>query len=480
MISVRPTLRKPAHSGSVWPSTGTPEPSVTGDPFGHRPFSAHASNTDFHRGADLLDGDDTAPVYSPINGNIIRWNYTHAQFDDDENLDQFVETDPNSAAVFSRVGSSLRISSSNGQSVSLPSGMARMAWRTPIQVNPSSTEWVIDLKLAGTIATNGKLCFGVYDPTNNEYAILLYDGANVEARGRKSTGLMGADGTTTAAADQTWLRLRLLASTNTIQWQYGTDGTNWTNAATEANPSWTKSGPYLECFVGWMPDSEASEEFVDIDYFGWFDSTRIGRFGNWVAIAHADGKWLLQHMRHINVAAGDVVRAGQLIGKTGKTGFNITSGRILQYHVHCEYIPNNKHDYSNSEPVNPLACGLLPKPECGVDISVVRSEVNDPDGAASHLLTITVDRDSGQNFQINEFSLTGNSATRTLNWNTRAGLNPSDVDAKSYNGIYFSADAFDEDSDEYVYRLYFAKSAVGTSFVSAYVKDAAGNTIWSE
>ena len=34
-------------------------------------------------------------------------------------------------------------------------------------------------------------------------------------------------------------------------------------------------------------------------------------------------------------------------------------------------------------------------------------------------------------------------------------------------------------SSQYIYKIYFRKTVVGSTFVSAYVKDADGNTLWS-
>ena len=84
---------------------------------------------------------------------------------------------------------------------------------------------------------------------------------------------------------------------------------------------------------------------------------------------------------------------------------------------------------------------------------------------------------------LNEISLTGNLATRTINFNTRAGLaadNDIPVSGVVLAVVYIVPEPFDASSPEYVVNLYFNKTAVGTTFVSAYVKDIAGTILWAE
>lgn len=472
-----PILRRQSDPGRCWPSNAGPTPSTTGDPFGERTFPGHASGVDFHRGIDLLDQQDGVPTYSPINGCVIRSSYTHFQWDDDSNMEQFTEVDPNSKATFSRVTDKLRIVGKNDGTVSFPSGLAQYRCLTPLSA--VAGEWFIDLQLNATVSLTGKLVYGMYDPDNNEYALLEYDGSTFTVKGRDSGGAMTGDGTTYTPSARTWMRIRY-DSTNGVIWQHSTDGSTWTDMVADASPSWTKQYPGFKVFVGWDPAGSGSDDTVDVAFFGWFDGDNIGRFGNWIEISSAGEKWLMMHHRKLLVAVGSVVRAGEQVGTTGKTGFDTYSGRIAQDHLHTEYIPNNKYFYANNDPLNPLDPDILPRTNGSGNVSVMRSTGNDPNGNDSHILTITCTRGTQQDFDMNEFSLTGNSGTRTINWNTRSGLDPADQDANNYNGVHFQPSAFNESSSSYVITLYFNKSAVGNTFSSAYVKDTDGTTLWSE
>lgn len=465
--------------GICWPRSGTHTVEDVGDIFGYRPFAAHSPPYDFHRGVDFNWDRAGYPNLSPTNGSIVRWSYTHFMFDDDGNMDQFTETDPNSKATFSRNSSSLRIVGKNNGTVTFPSGLARFNCVTPLNPNTSNGDWYMDLQLASTVSLTGKLVYGMYDSTNNEYALLEYDGTTFTVKGRDAGGTMGVDGTTAAPSARTWMRIRYSQASANIKWQHSTDGTTWTDIATEGTISWTRNYPAFAAFVGWDPAASGSDDTVDVDFFGWVDGDNIGRFGNWIEIATASDKWLQMHFRHLSVAKGSIVKAGDEMGLVGKTGFDTKSGRILTPHLHMEYIGNNDRDYANSDPTNPLDPSLLPRANVTNNVSVVRSTGLDPNGNDSHILTVTVTRED-QNFDVNQFSLTGNTATRTVNWNTRGGLDPSDNDINYYDGVYEKPSAFDTSSTEYEIVMYFNKSTVGSTFVSAYIMDTEGTTVWSE
>ncbi len=466
-------------TGICWPRTGTDVDEDVGDIFGYRPFAAHASGYDFHRGVDFNWNRAGYTNYSPQNGSITRWHYTHFMFDDDGNMDQFTEVDPNSKATFSRVTSSLRIVGKNNGTVTFPSGLARMDTKTPLNPDTSNGDWYMDLQLASTVSLTGKIVYGMYDPTNDEYALLEYNGTTFTVKGKDKDGVMSVDGTTTSPSARTWMRIRYSQTSANIKWQHSTDGSTWTDIATEGTVSWTLNYPIFKAFVGWDPAGSGSDDTVDVDFFGWWDGDNIARFGNWVEVTDADRKFLMMHHRHLIVAKGAIVRAGDQIGLVGQTGFDVKSGRILTPHLHMEYIGSNKYDYSNAEPVNPLDPDLLPRTDVTNNVSVARSTGLDPLGVDSHILTISVARED-QDFDMNEISLTGNSATRTVNWNTRGGLDPTDNDTNYYNGVYEKPSAFDTSSATYDIVLYFNKSAVGSTFVSAYIKDTNGTTLWSE
>lgn len=478
--------------GIVWPSNGSSTPTTVGDPFGERTFTAHASGIDFHRGLDLLDdidgegqsaGTGGAPVYSPIHGAVIRAFYGFFQFDDDGNMDQLTEVDPNSKATFARSDSNLVITGKNDGTVTFPSGIAQLQKTQNFDADTGGNDWTMEFKLASSIAgVSGKLVMGIYDAANSEYVCLEYDGSTYTVKGKDSAGVMAADGTTAAQSGKLWGRIFFDQSAGKVYWQWSTDGTTWSEIVALGNAFVPTAPATWKAFVGWDPAAAGGDDTVNVDHWGSGDASSINRFGNWIEIGNSDAKWCLMHFRHMEVGLGDFVRPGDQIGLTGKTGWDQNSGRILQNHVHVEYIANNAFIYDNDDPVNNLAAALLPRTSTTVNVAVVRDTAMDPNTGLinCHRLTITVQRGTMQNFQLNEFRLVGDLATRTVNWNTRAGLDPSDHDANNYDGVYFQPVAFNEDSTEYQIKLYFAMTTVGTSFVSSYVKDADGNTIWSE
>ena len=66
-----------------------------------------------------------------------------------------------------------------------------------------------------------------------------------------------------------------------------------------------------------------------------------GNYGNCVIIVHDEiYQTLYAHLQSLDVKPGDVVTAGQLIGKVGNTGLSTAS------HLHYEVL-------KNGEPVNP-------------------------------------------------------------------------------------------------------------------------------
>ncbi len=466
-------------TGICWPQSGTDVDEDVADIFGYRRFTVHTPPYDFHRGVDVNWNQAGNPNYAPINGAITRWSYTHFMFDDDGNMDQFTETDPNSKATFSRNSSSLRIVGKNNGTVTLPSGLARFDCVTPLNPNTTNGDWYMDLQLASTVSLTGKLVYGMYDTVNDQYALLEYNGSTFTVKGKDAGGTMGVDGTTSTPSARTWMRIRYSQTSGNIKWQHSTDGVSFTDIATEASITWTREFPVFKAFVGWDPAASGSDDTVDVDFFGWWDGDNIARFGNWIEVGASSDKWVMLHFRHLAIQRGAIVRAGDYVGLVGQTGFDTKSGRILTPHLHLEYIGNNKYDYSNADPTNPLDPDLLPRTNVSNNVSVVRSTGNDPNLVDSHILTITVDRED-QDFDMNQISLTGNSATRTVNWNTRGGLNPTDNDDPVYDGVYEVPSTFDETSAAYVITVYFNKSTVGSTFVSAYVKDTEGNTLWSE
>jgi len=208
------------------------------------------------------------------------------------------------------------------------------------------------------------------------------------------------------------------------------------------------------------------------------ENISVGRFGNWMQISAPDRKIVLGHMRKVPAALGTFVSAGQIVGYSGETGFDAASGRIQTEHLHLELALTNAYEYSRAESVNPLRAGYLPRTNVSNNVAVVRTSGNDPDAVDSHILTITVTR-ADQDFDLNSITLTGNTTSRTINFDTRSGLHPTDVDTPKHSGVYLVPSAFNAASATYVLTVYFNKTTVGATFVSYSVLDSAGTTVAS-
>lgn len=483
MLRVGQRRRRSVGSGIVWPDSGNATTSNVGDVFGPRPFSFHITTVgydyDFHRGCDfpLSAGD---PLYSPINGSVIRWHYTSFGFEESSHLTQFSETDSQSAASFAHSGTSCVISGSRVGALTWPTQAAFLSPATNERIVLTGDDWEVRVKFTSAPSVSGgAVGCGVYDSTNNEWAAIEYDGTTITCRGRDSGGNMVANGTTSAQASKTWIRIAFTQATGTLAWSHSTDGNTWTDVVTETTITWTDATrPRVLPILYWLSkDTNAAVQTANVDFFGWVDTQTIGRFGNWVEISNASQKFCMMHLQTLSIARGDVLEAGQLVGYAGMTGFDSRSGTIISPHVHLEVCSNNNYLYNNDEPINPLGVGILPRDNTTSNVSVVRDSANDPDGVDSHRLTITVTR-SDQNFDLNEISLTGNTTSRTVNWNTRSGLN-ADNDVPKQSGVYIVPEDFNSSSASYVVAIYFNKTVVGNTFASAYCKDTAGTTVWS-
>jgi hypothetical protein len=476
--------------GFAWPASGGASPDLIGDPFGHRTFTGHSSGTDFHRGTDHYDDSPGSTGKSPIHGAIVRLNFTHFQYDDAENAEAAEEVDPNNKATFTIIpGSSvLRIVGKNDGTATFLSGCARYRTKqrfTMYTLGGALGDWIVDAQIPSGLALSGKVGIAIYDPLNDEYVALQYNGSTLTVRGKDLNGVMTANGTTASVANVRWLRMKYSLTTNQVHWQYSTNASgtaaSFVDIATEGTINWTHKGAGFDCFPFWDPAAAGGDDTIDIDYFGWWDAQGIGRFGNWVVIANEVEKWVLMHFRHLFVSAGQVVRPGDPVGKTGRTGFDTVSGRILNDHTHAERHLNNNFIYSNDEAKNPLAAAALPRASTTISINVVRDSAMDPVSGTvdCHRLTITVDRGTYQNFHIDEFRAQGNLTFRLLRWSDRTGLNPADHDANNYDGVWFAPVAFNQASNQYVLVLYFSKAVIGSTWVAGHVKDTEGSTLWS-
>lgn len=482
MIAVRRRGYRGEAKGMAWPGGPTGSPGTVKAVMGPREFQAHVAtegfNYDFHPGIDV-DSTTGSPLYSPLCGSVVRRHYTHFGWQDAAHLDEFALVAPSSSLSAAIVGSVLRLSCARVGAVSFPSAVDAYRAKTE-RVAPEGGDWVIEVQLSSAPSlAAGAVGIGLFNAAMTEYVALEYDGATFTRRG-VGTATFTANGATTSASGKTWLRVQYTKTSGTFDWLHSTDGSTWTSLGTEAARHFTADVvPSMIPALYWRSgDTNASPFTIDVAQFNWCDEfLNVGRFGNWVEVADATRKIVLAHFSVLSVAQGAFVHAGTLLGKAGTTGFDAISGRITSEHGHLEYHPNNTFEYSRAEGVNPLKAGFLPRANVSNNVGVVRSSANDPDGVDSHLLTITVTR-ADQDFDLNSITLVGNTASRTINFDSRAGLN-SNVDIPKQSGVYIVPSAFNENSSAYVLAVYFNKSVVGSTFTSYSVADSAGTVLAS-
>jgi hypothetical protein len=483
MIKGPPKIYRGDGSGIVWPDSGTSTSSDITDVFGPRPFAPHIPTVgydyDFHRGIDVA-ADEGDSVYAAQTGSVQRWHFTHFGWQADSQLEQWVEVDPNNSVTFSRQETDvLRVTGSRVGAQTFPQGAGRFeTTREKVQISDAS--WELRLNFKDVPNTSGFLGFGLLDTETDELLSMEYDGTTIGVRSVDSTGAKTEDGDTEAIGSQTWLRIRYDGDVS-VFWERALDTSSWTTVSSGTLGTFTHSvTPKFSPTIYWRStDTDGTPDTVDIDFLGWFDNQTIPRFGNWISIQNLNTQALCMHMRELVVSQGDFIHtAGTQIGTAGTTGFDYISGDILTPHIHMEIVDSPDYFYSNSYPVNPLTAGFLPRINSSSNVSTVRTTENDPDGTDSWKLAITVSRAS-QDFDLNTVTLTGNLATRTINFNTRAGLN-SNNDIPKEAGVYIVPSDFDGESASYDITVYFNKSVVGNTFTSYSITDTEGTVIDSE
>lgn len=468
--------------GVAWPDSGGSAPAGATsiqDVFGPRPFAAHIPTVgydyDFHRGidVDLAIGD---PVYAPIGGALNRWHFTHFGFETDDHLAQWSEVDPGGRATFARVGTDLEIVGDVDGVQSFPTNCPYITLGPRVEI---TGEWAIELRTGVIAAKSGAVGVAIYDPSTGEYYAFEYDGATLQTLGVDSGGaITGWDGVTDSEANITELRLAHPDGAGTIEAQRNDNDAGLTLLRSRSIDSFTAATKFEAIAYYRSNAAGPGSETFTLDFINMVTTETIGRFGNWVQITDGSRRVALMHMREIVVSEGSLVVPGQQIGTIGRTGFDGRSGRIISAHAHLELIQDNAYFYFNDEPVNPLSPSFLPRADVTNNVTVTRTNENDPDAVDSWRLEIVVAR-ADQDFDLNEVTLTGNLASRTINFNTRAGLN-SDNDIPLESGVYIVATNFNELSASYTVDVYFHRSVVGTTFTSAEVRDTDGNLLWSE
>jgi hypothetical protein len=395
-------------------------------------------------------------------------------------LTHWTETDGSNSVTFSSVGGVLRVTGSRVGAQSYPT--VGYIQHTTERLITDGADWVAEINLANTISISGQgaIGFAIQHVSLAQYVAMEYDGTTITVRGVDGAGSITPDGTTYSVSNATWLRIQYTSSSDTIAFMHGTDGATWTTDASFVG--WAPSNGTIPIFAPrlyWKStDTNASVAVVNIAAFNWVDSQTIGRFGNWITISNGTSKWLLFHNQETTISLGDIVTAGQIVAYAGKSGFDSTSGRISTVHCHTEYHPNINYLYSADEATNPLDRLLIPRTNVSNNVTVNRTTANDPDGVSSWRLQIIVTRQS-QDFDVNQITLTGNTTSRTINFNTRSGLNAT-RDIPKQSGVYIVPTSFNSATSTWEISVYFNKSTVGNTFVSYSITDTQGTVLASE
>lgn len=204
------------------------------------------------------------------------------------------------------------------------------------------------------------------------------------------------------------------------------------------------------------------------------ESTKPGssleRFGNFIVIAHPPTKEVTHHqtvylhLSEISVTQGTEVKAGDQIGKVGKTGVGINTE-----HLHFEYhIGANDGKQSRLNTRNPIR--VLPYEQVPHEISATKSD--------SKLTVVLKEKDTSPDIIWWKFS-DGNSYEKILGFETRQGMNISNEDANPFQGLYIKPDKFVTSSD--TYQLTFELDGTWKSLaqINVEMKNAMDST-WTE
>ncbi len=154
------------------------------------------------------------------------------------------------------------------------------------------------------------------------------------------------------------------------------------------------------------------------------------RFGNWVMIEHTPDPITGQPRHslyfHMNdtplVTEGDSVIAGQLIGLVGNTGYQINTK-----HLHFEMTQDLDEDlYSNRRAIHPFN---------GLNYSNINATNMSINANTTHyILSVT---HNYTDMDLVSFKFVGTRANRTVNYQTKEGVNLSDADQHCYNDVCY-------------------------------------------
>ena len=479
----RATRGHDASCAMVYPTTGTATPVALDDVFGFRRFLRHASDLDLHRGVDWAGTKDDA-VYSPIDGAIVRLNYTHFHFGAAAEL-----------ALFTAQDESGHTTTLATDALQIAHGASATTFDTTIdcprrerKVTEDGDVEIRCLIDPGEVADGDEVGIYLIDDADATTWCKCYftstGGTEQAGHSFRDGGAVTDEVESAAHATRIHLRIDWTQSDGSYTAYHSADGNTWNTIGTGTATS--ADQPLVGMYV-------ASAGAAVTGRFDWFqflnDEAASGRFGNYVEIVCmspiAQGSpacvWLM-HLNRVDVSQGDVIKAGAQVGTMGNTGFDSTSGNIITQHVHMEWevepaaLANSIRLYDNDRPVNPMHPSLMPRVDNAKNLRVAISE----DGT-DYIFEVKVRRSgkgAQENFDANSFAFDDGVTTKTINWDTRAGLDPADHDAADYDGVAFAvADSFDSTYTWHTVTWSCAKATFTEGQPTLTVKDSAGTTI---
>jgi len=180
--------------------------------------------------------------------------------------------------------------------------------------------------------------------------------------------------------------------------------------------------------------------------------TDRARFGSWmlVRIDSSDGQPRHNAYLHLNgftdIAVGDTVSTEDTIAFMGKSGYEINT-----VHLHFELYQNLTGTSINKDKArNPLE--LLPYSDLnGYQVNFLSAT----DSAGVEIILPATELD------FDEVTLYGSSASRTIGFNSRTGIDPDNNDNPNYNDVYIEPSTFNQSSTQQDLKFWVQTSAIG-------------------
>ncbi len=195
--------------------------------------------------------------------------------------------------------------------------------------------------------------------------------------------------------------------------------------------------------------------------------TGLQRFGNWilVRIDSANGQPRHNAYLHLNgfhrFNVGDTVSTIDTIGYMGKSGYEINT-----IHLHFELYKNlNGTAIDKDKAKNPIE--ILPYTNSN---SYVVNFITNGDSSAVEVSTPDTELD------FDGLTIYGSSASRTIGFNSRVGIDPLNNDNPYYNDVSIVPDQFIQDSSTQRIRFWTKNSVIGT-IDSVLLNDAKGYSV---